>query len=169
MRKWLIGMMVVVLAVAFSVGIDAKHNNRFRGDQDYGYGRPVRMQEREDARYIIHRTAETIFSAQQAAERGRHYIGLRRSIAHQQRARRLYMAGAYREAIYHSLRARDIAFQVIAQNQGRPRREYYRDDMENHYVQTAPRNNDLDIRIDSVKVGKEDALVRLHFGLDITQ
>jgi hypothetical protein len=168
MRKWLIGMMVVVLAVAFSVGIDAKYN-RFRGDQGYGYGRPARLQEREDARYIIHRTAETIFGAQQAAERGRHYNGLRQSIAHQQRARELYQNGLYREAIYHSLRARDIAFQVITLNRERPHREYYRDDMENRYVRSAPRNKDLDIRIDSVKVGKEAALVRLHFGWDITQ
>jgi hypothetical protein len=126
-------------------------------------------QERNDADYIIHRTATTIFAAQKAADYGHHYYGLGQAVAHQQKARELYWDGSYREAIYHSLRARDLAFQVIVANRERPRREYYRDEMEDRYNQTAPKGKQLDIGIDTVKIGIDDAVVKLHFGLDINQ
>jgi hypothetical protein len=174
MRKWLVGLILVALLVTFSVSIYAKHDKfgdgprKYYGESDrYQEQHNDRYQERKDARFIIHRTANTIFAAQQAAARGRNYFGLRRAIAHQQRARDLYVRGYYRDAIFHSLRARDLAFQVISENREKPSREYCYDPMENRYVQSAPRNNELDISIDTVKVGKDDALVRLHFGLDI--
>ena len=173
MRKWVIGLMLLVFLVTGSVGIYAKHYRFEGGPHRQYYGppaRPVQPAERRDAAYIIHRTANTISNAQFAADHGHQYDGLRMSIAHQRRARDLYWGGAYREAIYHSLRARDLAFHVIAINRERPHREYYFDDMEEHYAQSAPSNNKMDISISSVKVlGKGDALVRLHFGLDINQ
>ncbi|HBF38596.1 MAG TPA: hypothetical protein DDW50_14915 [Firmicutes bacterium] len=168
MRKWVVGLIVLTFLVTGSIGIYAKHSRYEEGPGRY-YGPPSRFQERNDAGYIIHRTANTIFSAQLAADHGRRYDGLGLAIAHQQRARDLYWRGEYREAIYHSLRARDFAFQVMTNNRERPHREYYFDDMEDRYVQSAPENNQLDVRVDTVKVGKGDSLVHLHFGLDINQ
>ncbi len=174
MRKWVISLMVLAFLVTGSIGIYARPHNRF-GDGPPGRyygppGPPVRRSEKNDAAYVIHRTATTISNAQRAAERGRRYEGLGMAIAHQRKARNLYWEGAYRLAIYHSLRARDLAFQVVAINRQRPLRDYYFDDREEYYVQSAPKGNKIDISIDSVKVlGKGDALVRLHFGLDIDQ
>jgi hypothetical protein len=168
MKKWLIGLMVMVLLLACSISIYAKHN-KFDGGPGKFYGPPGHFQERKDAGFIIHRTAVTIFGAQRAADHGHHYLGLGQAVSHQQKARELYEAGYYREAIYHSLRARDIAFQIMAANREKPRHEYYRDETENNYGRNAPKDKELDIRIDSVKVGKDDAVVHLHFGLDINQ
>jgi hypothetical protein len=168
MKKWLAGIILAALLVTYSVCIYAKYD-KFEGGSGRAYNAPGHYRERDDAGYIIHRTATSLFKAQQAADRGHHYYGLGQAVAHQQKARELYWAGSYREAIYHSLRARDLAFTVMNENRERPRREYYRDDIEQDYGRSAPRAKDLDIRIDSVKVGKGDALVHLHFGLDINQ
>ena len=168
-KKWVIGLVATVLLVGVSVGVYAKHGRFDYDGPGRSYNAPGRIKERNDSGYIIHRTAETIFMAQQAADHGHRYLGLGAAVAHQQKARELYLSGAYRDAIYHSLRARDIAFQVIVANRERPRREYYRDEMEDRYNHEAPQNKELDIQVDTVKVGKDDALVHLHFGLDISQ
>jgi hypothetical protein len=168
MRKLLVGLMLAAVLVTYSVSIYARHG-KFDGGPGRFNGRPAWSGERNDARYIIHRTAAAIFAAQEAAARGRNYFGLRQAIAHQQRASNLYWDGFYRKAIYHSLRARDLAFQVIAENRQKPRREYYHDQLEDRYAYSAPRDKELDINIDTVKVGKDEALVRLHFGLDISK
>jgi hypothetical protein len=174
MRKWITWLMLLTFLVTGSIGIYAKHYRYDDGPPGRYYygppGPPPQRSERRDAAYIIHRTATTISGAQVAAENGHQYDGLGLAIAHQRRARDLYWEGAYREAIYHSLRARDLAFHVMAINRERPHQEYYFDDLEDRYAQSAPESNKMDISISSVKVlGKGDALVRLHFGLDINQ
>ena len=166
MKKWLIGLTLVVLMVICSMSIYAKHD-KFDGRPGKSYDRHGHYQERDDAGYIIHRTATVVFTAQQAAQHGHHYYGFAQVIAHQQKARELYWAGSYREAIYHSLRARDLAFQIIEGNREKPRREFYRDEMEERYRHSSPRDEELDLKIDKKKVAKDDEVVRLHFDLDI--
>lgn len=124
------------------------------------------MKERDDARYVINRTASVIFRAQRAARIGHYYYGFARSIAHQNKARELFRAGRYREAIFHSLRARRLAMQVIRGN-----REnwsgYSRDDREERYGHQTPSDRDLDIRIDWSKVGKDEAVMNIQFHLNV--
>jgi hypothetical protein len=173
MKKMWVGFILVALLVTCSVSIYAKHDkfegehNKFEGEHGKSDKAHGNYQERDDAGYIIHRSATVVFSAQRAAEHGHHYYCLGPAVAHQQKARELYLNGSYREAIYHSLRARDLAFQVMEGNKEKPRHEYYRDEMEDRYNRSAPRSNELDISIDSVKIGKGDAVVHLHLGLDI--
>ncbi|MGE5581229.1 MAG: hypothetical protein ACM3X9_01685 [Bacillota bacterium] len=169
MKRWLVGFLIAVLLITCSFSAYAKHGKFYGGPgkPQYTPPPPKYNQLRNDARYIIHRTANVIFAAQRAAKRGRQYSGLREAIAHQQRAKQLYERRLYQEAIFHSLRARDIAIRVIERNRERPAREYYRDDMENRYYRSAPRDSDLDFRIDITKVGDDDAIVNLHFGLDV--
>jgi len=172
MKKWVIGFMLLTFALTASIGTYARHNRFGDGPGRY-YGPPAPPEppaKRRDAAYIIHRTAITISDAQRAADHGRQYEGLGMAIAHQRRARDLYWRGDYREAIYHSLRARDFAFHVMAINRERPHREYHFDNMEDRYARNAPDDNKMDIGIDAVKLfGKDGARVRLHLGLDINQ
>ncbi len=123
-----------------------------------------REQERNDARYIIHRTADAIFVAQRSTGRGNYYKGLAQAVAHQQKARRLYMAGFYRDAIYHSLRARRIAIMVIQGNREKWSGSW--DVREDRYRHDSPHDNDLDIKLNLIKIGDKEA-VRISIDLDL--
>lgn len=166
MKKLWIGLMLAVMVVGFSVGIYAKPGKGHDKPGKYYYGES-RNQSRNDARYIINRTSRVLSDAQRAADRRHRYFGLGRAVAHQQKARDLYRYGSYRDAIFHSLRARDLAFQVIEQNRERPHREFYRDDMEERYGRSAPRDRDLDVQLDVTKIGKDDAMVHLRLDFDL--
>ncbi len=171
MKKWSIGFLIGVLLITGSMSVLARPHRPFYGGNDrphYG-GPPPVYRVREDARYIIHRTAQVIYDAQHAAEFGHRYDGLRLAIGHQQRARQLYDDALYQEAIYHSLRARDLAVQVIQANRERPRREYFWDATERRYAESAPRKDKLDIKLDFAKVGDELKLVHWRLGLDINK
>lgn len=141
------------------------HNRRPRREYDQREDRRY-VQEREDARYIINRTASVISRAQRAARIGHYYDGFARSIAHQHKARELFQARHHREAIFHSLRARRLAMQVIRGN-----REnwsgYAWDDREERYGHMAPNDRDLDVQVDWSKVGNDDAAVRIRFNLNV--
>lgn len=175
MKKLLVGLMFTALVVTGSLGIvEAKHGKGY-DDRDrhegpgYSAWAPGHQKKvRNDAGYVIHRTAEVIYAAQGAANRGHHYYGLSQAVAHQQKARELYLDGFYQDAIFHSLRARDIAFQVIDRNRVRPPHDYEYDEMEASYHRSAPRASELDLKIDSIKIGDKGA-VRIHIGLDINQ
>jgi hypothetical protein len=45
-------------------------------------------------------------------------------VAHQRFAKRQYVLGNFRGAIYHSRRARMLAFMVISENKGAPKKEW---------------------------------------------
>ncbi len=168
MKKFTAGLLLTLLLVTFPYIAYAKPNRHGKSPGKSHYA-PGHQKIRNDAGYIIHRSAEVVFSAQRAADHGHHYRGLSLAIAHQRKARKLYLKGSYRDAINHSLRARDLAFEVIAANRKRPRKEYYCDKMEVSYRQKAPRGRELDFSIETIKVGNDKDLVRLHFGLDITK
>ena len=167
MKKWITGLLLVVLVFSCTLNVFAEYGSH-KGRPDKFHDRRENR-ERDDARYILHRSAMLVFDAQKAAERGRRYFGLARAIGNQDRARDLYLKGIYRDAIYHSLRARDLAIQVIRANQGVLRKEFFRDAREDGYARNAPRGEDLDIKLDRVKFGKDDAIVHLKFELDINQ
>lgn len=144
-------------------GHDRGHENE-RREQERRREEQRRAQERNDASYIIHRTADVVFVAQRATGRRHYYRGLSLAIAHQQKARRLYMAGFYQDAIFHSLRAREIAIVIIRENRENWSGSW--DDREERYRCNAPRDNDLDIKLNLIKIGDKEA-VRISVDLDL--
>lgn len=125
--------------------------------------RERREKVKDDARYIIHRTADVIYVAQRSAARGHYYKGLAQAVAHQQKARRLYMSGFYQDAIFHSLRARRIAIHIIEMNKEKWTGSW--DRREEWYIRFSPRDNDLDVKL-KFTFGDQDA-VRVTIDLDL--
>ncbi len=123
-----------------------------------------REQERNDARYIIHRTADVIFVAQRSTGRRHYYKGMAQAVSHQQKARQLYMAGFYQEAIFHSLRAREIAIVIIQGNKEKWSGSW--DYREERYRRSGPRGNELDVKLNFIKIGDKEA-VRISIDLDL--
>lgn len=164
MKKWLLGIIITCIIMSGSFCTAAPHHGRFGGPGKFEGG-PQRM--REDASRIIHRTAEVLIEARRAVERRHRFIGLARAMANQRFARRLFFEGSYQEAIYHSLRARQIAVQIIRANHGRIRPEFFRDSSERHYARNIPRNEDLDQRVDYKDLEKDDDAVRIQIDLDV--
>lgn len=123
-----------------------------------------REQERNDARYIIHRTANVIFVAQRSTSRRNYYKGMSQAVAHQQKARQLFMAGAYQSAIHHSLRARRIAISVIEGNREKWSNPW--DTREEKYHRDSPRDNDLDLKLNFFKFGDKEA-IKISIDLDL--
>ncbi len=125
--------------------------------------RERREKVKDDARYIIHRTADVIYVAQRSANHRQYYKGLGQAVAHQQKARRLYLSGFYQDAIFHSLRARKIALEVIHGNKERWTGSW--DAREDWYFRYSPRDNDLDVKL-NFTIGDKDA-VRISIDLDL--
>jgi hypothetical protein len=179
MKRLFIGLLLVAFMVSCSFSIYAApgkfndgHGKSNDGPDKFndGHGKfngGPRHQMQEDARQIIHRTAMVLLEAQRAVKYKHFYFGLARSFAHQQKAQELYKAGSYQDAIFHSLRARELAIQVIRENRGRLRPEFYRDEMEQRYARGIPRDEELDRRLDRSKVGKDDDVIHLHFDFDL--
>ena len=167
MRRILIGWMVVMFVLTSAMGIYA-NPGKFGGPK-YGPGDHRNREMRNDCRYIIHRTAEVIFEAQHAAERGHRTFGLARAIFSQQRARDMYMDGNYADAIFFSLRARRLAIDIIRANRGRVRPEFFPDQMELRYEHRSPDDHDLDRRLDTDRgrMGRDDDAVHFRIELDL--
>lgn len=174
MKKCFIGLLLIGLILSVSFGTLAKPG-KFNGEPGKWKGGPGKYhqgqwnKERNDARFIIHRTAGAVGAAQRAAERGHRYFGLGRAVAHQQLAWDLYGQGQYRAAIYHSLLARRIAIDIISANRGRVDPEFACEDLELGYVHNAPQDNQLELQINSTKVGKDNDSVHFSFHLDISE
>jgi hypothetical protein len=182
-KKWRIGLIVVVLVMCSSWNIHAAPGHspgdggnspgigeRQDGPQGGPQGAPgehQRQQQRNDARYIIHRTATVIFEAQRAVERGHQFLGMARAIAAQQRARDLYLKGNYRDSIFHSLRARKLAIQIIRGNRGKIRPEFFPDKLESRYEHEGPGDDQLDRQMDQRRMGRDDDAARIRIELDI--
>lgn len=124
----------------------------------------LKREQQEDARYIIRRTADVIYVAQRSTGRRHYYKGMSKAVAHQQKAQRLYRAGAYQEAIFHSLRARKIAIEIIQGNREKWNGSW--DTREDKYRRIAPRDADLDVKLDLIKIGDKEA-VRISIDLDL--
>ena len=127
-------------------------------------------QEREDCRYIIHRTSQVVFFAQRAAARRHFNTGLAQAVIHQMRAVELYHAGLYWSAIYHSLRARKLAVNVINGNRESWFWELFAGDTrEERYLSHGPGDADLDLLIDLNTFGNDETVINGEFELDIKE
>jgi hypothetical protein len=173
-KKLLMGVTVATLILANSLSVlgavrmDRRPGGFHKGPEPrYHRPDPRERREREDANYVIRRTAQVILAAQRAAEYRHRYQGLSQAVAHQETARDRYREGRYRDAIYHSLRARDISFGIIEANRRRVDHGYRYDDRENYYVKSAPPRNTLDVQIDSGKYGKDQDAVRFKINLNL--
>ena len=131
------------------------------------WGNPPASYLKEDARYILQRTAQILMEAQQAAMRRHFRSGLGLAMAHQQKARELYWQGFYREAIFHSLRARNVALQIS--NGYRERWGWHNpwEPREDNYRRLAPADAVLDNRLDKFAIHGDDDAVFFHFDLDL--
>jgi hypothetical protein len=175
MKKILLGVTVaaLILTNSWSVLAAGKFDKRpggFKKAPGPAYHRQApreQSRERQDANYIIRRTAPVILSAQRAVRYRHRYEGLSKAVAHQEIARDRYRQGRYKEAIYHSLRARDIAFSIIAANRRKVDSGYRYDNREDYYVKKAPSRNTLDIQIDSGKYGRDQDAVRFKINLNL--
>lgn len=180
-KKWLIGLLVVVFTMTCSWSIYANPGSFHKGPplgpqhgpkegphDDFQNNRRDRELQ-DDSRYVIHRTAQVIFEAQRAAERGHRPFGLGRAVFAQQRARQLYMNGNYQDAIAFSMRARRIAIDVIQANHFRVRSEFFADRVESRYDHQGPSDAEVDRRMDDhrEKMGRDDDAVRIHIELDL--
>ncbi len=114
--------------------------------------------EREKAKTVIRRTAVVIQDAQQAAGRGRHSQGLGRAVAHHRYSIREYNQRNYRDAIYHSLRARELAGQVLRNNHRRLPRESNWTDDERNWKRRSPSNAELDRKVVRLTVGDDESV-----------
>jgi hypothetical protein len=170
MKKWFVGIMVAAFIITCSLSIYAQQGKFHDGQDKFHNGQDKFQQDRrvqEDAHYILHRTAMVLLDAQQASRHGHHNLGLARVFAHQQKAQELYSNGSYRDAIFFSLQSRELAFKVLDGNGVKPRREFYRDEMEERYRHDSPRDEELDRKVDSKRLGRDDDVVRIHIDFDI--
>lgn len=181
MKKWLIIPALTIAISSAMINVPTTYAKAkieiIKGSSDYHrpyrrhtpYNHNHREQKRleEDARIIIHRTAIVLRDAQRAAYRRHYSVGLGKAVAHQNKARDLFREGKYRDAIYHSLHARDLAFHVIQGNRERCRPGYNWNDAEAKYRHDAPRDKDLDLRIKwNIHNDKEIIHLDLNFDLD---
>ena len=183
MKKWYILFLIALFISSYTLGVyadddDDQHGNGHRhhnsGHHNYGqpnngpgihYGYYNHLQ--DNARYVIHRTALVLRDAQRAAGRRHYSYGLARAIAHQQMAIRLYRNGIYQDAIFYSLRARNLAFQVIRGNREMIRHEYEWDEMEDDYRYDSPDDDDLDRNVNWRRYGSDDQVVHITIEFDI--
>ncbi len=160
MKKWsllLVGMLI-------SVGLFSSTS--------FAYN-PVK----QHAKQAYRTTAEILVEAQDTARIGRDYQGLSSAFTHHRLARNHYYARNFQTSIQHSIRARQIAYQVIERNnhrierwerinQRRHRRRVHSEarysDYELRYSQQMSQNN-LDKKIDN----HDDDEVYLKFKINI--
>ncbi len=181
MKKLTIGFLLVMLVATCSLSIYAERDRHRPGGYGPGPGGPgpggpgpgpgmnSSRQLRDDARYTIHRTAQVVAEAQRIAKRHRSYnrFGLGLAVAHQERATDLYRQGDYQFAIYHSLRARRLAFSVFDNNRYRWGFEYQEDRREDYYGRRRPSDDDLDRRLDRRRVRRDDDVIRILIKFDL--
>lgn len=167
MKKWFALLIVAAIMVTCTLSAFAR-NDKYYQESNKSNARPD-YHERDDSRYVTHRTAMLLMDAQRSADHRHYSSGLAQAIAHQQRAHELYMKGSYRDAIFFSLRARDLAIQIIQGNKEKPRREFFRDEREERYYQKSPRHEDLDARLDRKNKWRDEDVVHMKFDFDIKE
>lgn len=117
---------------------------------------------------IINRSAAIIRTAQRFAAEGQKYDGLGLSLGHQQFARKLYLQGSYTNAVFHSLRARDLAGRVISLNKSSIINEALYDRNEEKFIRSSPSGSELDRRLKEAKIIISDqAAVNLDADLNV--
>lgn len=105
-----------------------------------------------DAPHIFGRTAAIISNAQRLATQGQKSEGLGLAVSHQLLAQELYKSEFYRQAIFHSFRARILATQVITQKKNTLLREALFDRIEEKYTPNMPLDQELDQKLKASKI-----------------
>ena len=98
---------------------------------------------------------------------GRQYFQLAQAVGHQQRSIECYKDGLFLDAIFHSLRARRIAFQIMDDNMTRLHQDFSPDRVEMFYNHDSPRDEELDRRLDRKQMYKDEDAGRMKFELDL--
>jgi hypothetical protein len=170
MKKFLIGLVLTAFIISCSSSLYASPGKFIIINRHHDGPPPHQRQfthEQENARYIIHRTATILFDAQRAAMHGHRSMGLALAIATQSRARELYFNRYYRDAIFHSLRARDLAFRIIRDNRRRVNPAFFPDEVQKRYTYDRPSDEDLDREHNRRRIGSDDDAVHVKVEFDI--
>lgn len=110
----------------------------------------------DDAMHILNRTVKVVNQAQNAAKSINIYKGLALCVTHQRQAQDFYKAGRFEEAIYHSLRSRELAITVITSNRYFLDKKYQTlDEIEAGYDARKPASKDLDAAVKKRIVGMD--------------
>ena len=104
--------------------------------------------------------------AQQMSNIGHQYFQLAQAVGHQQKSLELYRNGMFRDAIFHSLRARNIAFQIINNNMTRIHQDFAQDRTEMFY-NDGPRDEELDRRLDRNRMYNDEDAGGMKLELDL--
>lgn len=120
-----------------------------------------------EAMNVINRSAAIIRTAQRFAVEGGKYSGLGSSLGHQLYARQLYHQGDYQNAGFHSLRARELAAQVISLNKSSLINEALYNRNEERLVRSSPSGQELDRRLKGAGVTVPDDQEAAHADEDL--
>ena len=177
MRKWLIGTTMLALLSTCTFGPfvalgnnNNNHNNhdRYKQGPEHKYNNPgPKNRSQQEAQSVLRRTATVLQDAQQAANRRHYSSGLGRAVAHQRYARELYWNGNYQDAIFHSLRARRMAIQVIEGNRESVRWGFTWDNTEQGYYHQSPRDEELDRRIHQGRDYHDNDVLHIFLDIDL--
>jgi len=99
MKKWSLLLVGMLLSVGLFSSVGFAYN-------------PAK----QHARQAYRTTAQVLMEAQDAARMGHNYQGLGRAFSHHRLARDYYYTRDFQISVHHSLRARQIAYNVIERN-----------------------------------------------------
>lgn len=101
--------------------------------------------ERAQSRQVLRRTGVLIIAARDSIRIGHNTAGFGLAYSHQLYAKRQFKAGRYQRAMFHSLRARLLAVEVILANKKESRLyDAMYDRLEARYASQAPSEAELD-------------------------
>lgn len=119
---WIIFLGITLVATSIAPVVARDRHRSY--DRDRDSFNDASFADRARARQILRRTGEILQRAQRAADRGGYYQGLGKAVAHHRRSRRLFRADFYPEAVFHSMSARRIAFEVLKNNRAMSREDW---------------------------------------------
>jgi hypothetical protein len=143
MKKWFAGSMLMALFMTYSFDVSAVQplSSSTQSEKD-GITVTGANQLSSDAFYIMNRTTLLMNYIKKYTDANDFHFELAK--AHQEKARIFECQFAHFDAIYHSLRARELAFRVIVEKGAKPRTEYLLEDRERRYLEYNPSDEELD-------------------------
>ena len=158
MKKWSLLLIGMLLSVGLFSSVGFAYN-------------PAK----QHARQAYRTTAMVLMEAQDAARMGHNYQGLNRAFGHQRLARDYYYTRNFQISIQHSLRARQIAYNIIERNSyGMERRNGFRrrghgerfDDFEMRYSREMSQD-DLDEKVSQNNNNNDEVSLKVKIKLDL--
>ena len=97
------------------------------------------------AKAYLNKTVVIIHAAKAQLLTGKNYTGdFSRALAHQKYARNMFLTGQFQKAIFHSHRARMLAYNVIRNNKGAVTKELESNSEEESLHANQPKDEELD-------------------------